>query len=1087
MIDKIYICSDFLMTKEKEQASNRRWLLDLLKRPILQATAIEPISFGSSLTKLDAFSRIKFFQLSGLELNIELTQAWFSKSTIRAESIEYLSKYIDDSVLVIGYELSEQTRQILDKLNVPWIDIWLHPVRFLDDILFGFSSSSPDIYQKISQFNLDESIFYAYADRLKIQYYKGYQRPALNLANDSAVFIGQTLEDKAVCQDGRMLSLLDFKGDFEKLGRNHSTTYYSRHPFVKSGDEQILKFVKSCNFAKLTNLPTYHMLASGRVKKVVSISSSVAHEAKYFDISAEFLFKPVFNIGNVFGRDYLSIFQEFISPHFWAEVLSPLATTCKCPRVAYLDPKDKLRDMLNFYWSYRQVDKLEDSRQTLIALAKRISGEKPRANRVATPKETKKVTLVERGINWETTKANIHNLIEQHSVISFDIFDTLIERPLLNPSDLFDLMTDKAREIVGQPNFDFKKYRLEARSLVKKGLHGEEVTLNERYTALSLHLGFTQEMGDSLRILEEETEEQLCCVRAAGKELYDSAVQLGKVIVLVSDTYFEHSFVEKMLVKNGYAHYKKLFTSSKEKKLKHTGSLFDEVIMHLHQSPNSILHIGDNLHSDVAMANAKGLSSFHLQSASDGYKAKSLLFGKTSSGSTQLSSAINSLIAKRICGRPNVLDSPSHAGSNPSDFGYCIAGPLFYGFSNWLVQKSKEDQVQELFFLSRDGHVIQRCFDEVVKARKNNPKSTYLRASRRGVNIPAISSFEDILKLIDLNFSPTSVGSLFRNRFGLKSISERNLQEQGFTSDSEVVHFNKDRPRLRKLAKICAIEILDIAKTEREILLEYYQSLGLMSPNKKAIIDIGHSGTLQRSIAKLTNNPSLGAYYFATSNDIDKNLTETMVAKSYYCDRFDTKLSSHPYSRYILMFESLFLNDEGSFINMRKVNEAFVPNLLNVEADQERAEFIRMVHDGAVSFCRDITATPFHEKYGPTFTANDAASGFLAFLRNPSVIDAEMFRNIAFENMFSGRDSVRFISTEGSREEAIAKSLWKEGAIALNPQIEATNTNSFSPVDFLIRRLSTERKYRKFINSPRLFFADSKNPLIRMAGRVLGY
>lgn len=38
MIKNIYISSDFLMTKEKEQFSNVKWLYEVLKRPIEQSS-----------------------------------------------------------------------------------------------------------------------------------------------------------------------------------------------------------------------------------------------------------------------------------------------------------------------------------------------------------------------------------------------------------------------------------------------------------------------------------------------------------------------------------------------------------------------------------------------------------------------------------------------------------------------------------------------------------------------------------------------------------------------------------------------------------------------------------------------------------------------------------------------------------------------------------------------------------------------------------------------------------------------------------------------------------------------------------------
>lgn len=51
------------MAKEKEQFSNRRWLMDTIRRPIKLATDISIESFFSSLTEVDKFSRKEFFHV----------------------------------------------------------------------------------------------------------------------------------------------------------------------------------------------------------------------------------------------------------------------------------------------------------------------------------------------------------------------------------------------------------------------------------------------------------------------------------------------------------------------------------------------------------------------------------------------------------------------------------------------------------------------------------------------------------------------------------------------------------------------------------------------------------------------------------------------------------------------------------------------------------------------------------------------------------------------------------------------------------------------------------------------------------------
>ena len=208
-VKRIVIASDFLMTKESEQASNRRWVMDLLFRPILLGSGVKPEGFASSLVGGSGkFSRVEFFARSGLKVDIDEVQWWYDGGRVSQESVDYLGSFLDEETLVVGYELSEATRGVLKRAGVPYVDIWLHPVRFLDDVLFAFGTNEESIWRGLKGFHLKDGVCWSYADRLKIGLYKGWKRPELKIAEGSALFVGQTLQDKAVCRDGRMLTVV---------------------------------------------------------------------------------------------------------------------------------------------------------------------------------------------------------------------------------------------------------------------------------------------------------------------------------------------------------------------------------------------------------------------------------------------------------------------------------------------------------------------------------------------------------------------------------------------------------------------------------------------------------------------------------------------------------------------------------------------------------------------------------------------------------------------------------------------------------------------------------------------------------------
>lgn len=372
MINRVFIGSDPLMTSASEQAKNREWLVQILRAPLRRATGLEAAPFSSVDEGDLLLTREKFFTLSSIALDKTQTQFWFDDATISAASLDYLATFLKPTDLFIGYELSPQTRALFGKLGVAWIDIWLHPIRFLDDLLFAFSASSAAVYEAMKPFHISEDVFTLYADRLRVQYGRGFARRRHPLQEGAALFIGQTMEDKAVCHQGKNLSLLDYKKDFEKAGRDYGRVYYSRHPYQRTGDEAIMTYVRSCPFAEVTEWPAYDLISSGALGKVFAISSSLVHEAQYFGLKTAFLFQPPLRYGTTFGKEYLSIYQTFVSPHFWAQALAPLMQTKPCEPIIFLSGKDKLRDMLGYYWSYHHIDKTESLRRDCWNLGQRV-------------------------------------------------------------------------------------------------------------------------------------------------------------------------------------------------------------------------------------------------------------------------------------------------------------------------------------------------------------------------------------------------------------------------------------------------------------------------------------------------------------------------------------------------------------------------------------------------------------------------------------------------------------------------------------------------------------------------------------------
>jgi len=1088
VIKKILIGSDPLMTQEREQSSNNRWLLDLLRRPIARATGLTPELMRSEFGIEGVLDREAFFGRSGISLDRNATQFWFDDQLITGEAKKYLARFFRPDTLVVGYELSAQTRRLLDDLGVPYIDIWLHPVRFMDDVMFAFNSNDLEVRGRMFQFDVPEDQMFLHADRVKIQTYKGWRRVEADIEENSALFVGQMLNDKSVCRDGHMLNILDFPDRVEEVAETHARLYYARHPYLKHGDEAIMRYIRRHPKIELTTIPAYRMLASNRLTKVFGVSSSVITEARYFEKDAEHLFRPIFGYGvSADPESYATICQDFVSPHFWSTVLRPLIKTNECPVVTFTNGKDKIRDALGFYWSYPDIDKVEHIRREQSDARKRTSRGNQNKKSARSPLRTQSI----QGFYQASQQlAEIEKKMAGVDVVSFDVFDTLIERIVDQPNDIFPMMAEKVRLISGGKIDDFTTARQQARQLASAAAVGEEVLLRDRYQALASSYELGADVADKMLELELNIERQVCKPRYAGKRLFERAQQQGKRVILVSDIFFEREFVEELLASAGIANWDHLYLSSEEGVLKHSGRLFDVVLAREGITPENILHIGDNPTSDIKRAKEKGIRTAYLTDKrviADRVSNSLRAFeGISDPGSRSLVRGL----ASRELTSTGLLDTPGATNANPETLGYGVAGPFFWGFAKWIYRRAVEEGLTDVYFLARDGEIAKRCYDRVTRDDPSAPRSHYILASRRAVNVPRMKTSLDVLRALDTPFATCSLATLLLNRFGIApgTFSISAFNDAGFYSEEDVVHHSTDKVKVEGLLQQETVwkKILSNAKSEKAALLEAYAEEGLTpSSNNVGFVDIGHSGSLQSAICDMLSLKGTTGLYFATNEDIDLKIREEHQAFGYVADRIPHKDNDHPYQEHILMFELLFQNDQGSFLCYEGGGGSLVPKYLDASSERPRIDFIRKVHQGAERFCEDISEAQRLLDLNLQLDGAEAILGYKALLSAPYPIDAEMFQGIGFENKYNSRDIQWIVPNSPAKARS---AVWREAARVLFPgkreevSIESSTTLG---VRMLSLCITNKRKRAKLTRDPDAFFADSKQPLIKALGKII--
>lgn len=306
----------------------------------------------------------------------------------------------------------------------------------------------------------------------------------------------------------------------------------------------------------------------------------------------------------------------------------------------------------------------------------------------------------------------IKPLLNNYKIISFDIFDTLLLRPYLRPSDLFFHV-----EKLEKKPFWAQRRKEAERAARKNYSHWQDITFEEIY----------QEMTAEDRSLKEEELALEKCALQPNEEMlavFNYVKQCGKRIIIISDMYLPGDFLSQILKEKGYQGFEKLYVSNEKRKLKATGDLYKAVAQELQINPQDVLHIGDNKHSDMKAAIKAGWHSFYYTSVSKQYfkcHQREYKFWREYPGyesSVLLGTEIIKWQKERFQQKPLPYFYR---------LGYQIGGPVVYGFARWIEQQAQYNHTPNLLFAARDGYTLQRVFQSFSN---NNIHTSYVYALR---------------------------------------------------------------------------------------------------------------------------------------------------------------------------------------------------------------------------------------------------------------------------------------------------------------------------------------------------------------------
>jgi len=488
------------------------------------------------------------------------------------------------------------------------------------------------------------------------------------------------------------------------------------------------------------------------------------------------------------------------------------------------------------------------------------------------------------------TSRGILRAIERYDTVSFDIFDTLVKRAFASPRDLFaraarDAARQTGREIDPEA---FRRQRIEAAAAAKEAarLAGrEEVTLEEIYARLPQPLA-----QDAPALMQAETAREIACCRPnpVVKAAYERCREAGKRIFIISDMYLPRPVVEEILRSCGYAGYEKLYLSSDIGVKKQTGRLFAFALRDAGLDPKRHIHVGDHPRTDYLAAIRSGIHAYKLPTDAAWGRFNRI---DRRTGATEAYRKLQTLVGNH--------SDPGEDGHYK--YGFEVVGPALVGFITWLHGRLVEGGYRKVFFLARDGYLMQRAYGALYgdQAVENG----YLYVSRKSLLPPQLWLNPTLADILDpetpyrywsceefcglLGIDPDA-GAAQWARLGLGP--EERLSKAQLLGDERVARF----------FALFQGEIIDRSKRAFDTVVAYLKQEGFAG--RVAIVDIGWAGATQKYLDKYIEKSDIDAtvygYYFGVKQrTVMGERAESFIPRAQKTPLFCSQLIEYPFTK----------------------------------------------------------------------------------------------------------------------------------------------------------------------------------------------
>lgn len=437
---------------------------------------------------------------------------------------------------------------------------------------------------------------------------------------------------------------------------------------------------------------------------------------------------------------------------------------------------------------------------------------------------------------------------------SFDIFDTLLTRTTGVPSGIFALVQNTLKYDKNYSDLplllkeNFYTIRTGAEAFIRENRRNykiNEITIKEIYDFIKDNNFLTEEQNERLLNLELETERKNLIPILENIEKFKEIVLSGKRAVLISDMYLPKSFLTQVLVSiDNVFDSIPIYISSEIKEQKCNGELFRYVKEKENVEYANWEHYGDNQKGDYKIPQRLGIKAkkykyVHLMPYEEAIIRS---YPEDAYISLSVGTAKNCrLFTKSVDEKFNL--------------GLSMGAPCLYPYIDWIINQSKLQNFNRLYFVMRDGEVLKDLTEILAQKNSLNIETKLIYGSRESWRAPSITKKNSDFEFMFASRREINTIRKISARFHIsldKLLKIIPLQYNNIDKVFNSAEFEQIRDFLLSNAEF--LKLIEAEnKEQRELIKNYINQEMDLSDNHFAIVDLAASGRTQMCFVNIIN------------------------------------------------------------------------------------------------------------------------------------------------------------------------------------------------------------------------------------------